>query len=71
VFEHRSDSLPRLRADVATAEPSAAVRPAREAGPDAPDDARVFGGAGDGEERAATFGGPDEPARTSTSGMRQ
>jgi small-conductance mechanosensitive channel len=70
VFEHRSDSLPRVRADVATAEPAVEMPPARRA-EGAPDDARVFGGAGDGDERAATFGGPEEPIRPSTSGMRQ
>lgn len=73
VFEHRRDALPRLRADVANEEPVAPDRPAvpAQAGSDAPDDGRVFGGAGDGDERAATFGGPEEPSRASTSGMRQ
>ena len=70
MFEHRSDSLPRVRADVATVEPAAEMPPARRT-EDAPDDARVFGGAGDGDERAATFGGPEEPVRPSASGMRQ
>src|SRR5690349_5948052 len=70
VFEHRSDSLPRVRADVATAEP-AVVTPLARRAEGTPDDARVFGGAGDGDDRAATFGGPEEPIRPSTSGMRQ
>jgi hypothetical protein len=62
-----------VRADVATPEPVAPIPADRrtEAGRAVPDDARVFGGAGDGEERAATFGGPDDPAKASTSGMRQ
>ena len=69
VFEHRSDSLPRVRADVSTAEPAVEISPARRL-EDASDDARVFGGAGDGDERAATFSGPEEPIRPSASGMR-
>ena len=74
VFEHRSDSLPRLRAEVREAladRPSAdGIRPVphdAEASPDA----RVFSGAGDGDERAAAFGGPEEPAPAPVSGIRQ
>jgi small-conductance mechanosensitive channel len=74
VFEHRSDSLPRLRAEVREAladRPSAAgIRPVphdAEASPDA----RVFSGAGDGDERAAAFAGPEEPAPAPVSGIRQ
>ncbi|RSM60361.1 mechanosensitive ion channel protein MscS [Actinoplanes sp. ATCC 53533] len=78
VFEHQRDSLPRLRADVArdervlpgrTAQPPAADRPADEA--EAGGDARVFGGTGDGDERAVAFSGPDEQAAPAGSGMRQ
>jgi mechanosensitive ion channel-like protein len=74
VFEHRSDSLPRLRAEVRESladRPSAAgIRPVphdAEASPDA----RVFSGAGDGDERAAAFAGPEEPAPAPVSGIRQ
>jgi hypothetical protein len=38
---------------------------------EADDDSRVFGGAGDGDERAAAFGGPEEHFIPATSGMRQ
>nr|WP_239129524.1 mechanosensitive ion channel domain-containing protein [Actinoplanes nipponensis] len=73
VFEHRRDALPRLRADVAPGEhapvPPAAPGPAGAAGPD--EDSRVFSGAGDGDERAVAFSGPDEPATPASSGMRQ
>jgi small-conductance mechanosensitive channel len=72
VFEHRQDSLPRLRADVAqgglTPYPAVAPRPAD---PEAGDDARVFSGAGDGNERAAAFGGPEEHVTSGASGVRQ
>jgi len=72
VFEHRRDSLPRLRADVARGEhapaPAVAHRPADE---EAGDDARVFSGIGDGNERAVTFSGPDEQVNPAKSGMRQ
>ncbi|MFI7544226.1 mechanosensitive ion channel family protein [Actinoplanes sp. NPDC049599] len=73
VFEHRRDSLPRLRADVAQGEhapaPAVAHRPAGEA--EAGEDARVFSGAGDGDERAVAFSGPDEQITPAASGMRQ
>jgi small-conductance mechanosensitive channel len=73
VFEHRRDSLPRLRADVAQGErvlpTSPEPRPAEDA--QAPDDARVFSGAGDGDERAAAFSGPEEQITPAASGMRQ
>jgi small-conductance mechanosensitive channel len=73
VFEHRRDSLPRLRADVAQGErvlpTSPEPRPAEDA--KAPDDARVFSGAGDGDERAAAFSGPEEQITPAASGMRQ
>jgi small-conductance mechanosensitive channel len=73
VFENRRDSLPRLRADVAEAE---RTLPAREESRPAEedrsqDDARVFSGKGDGDERAAAFGGPEEHTTAATSGMRQ
>ncbi len=73
VFEHRQDALPRLRADVARdrhPHPRRAVpRPAGDA--DTHDDARVFSGAGDGDERAVAFGGPDEQNTPATPAMRQ
>jgi small-conductance mechanosensitive channel len=78
VFEHQRNSLPRLRADVAqdervlpgrTDQHPAVDRPAGEA--EAGGDARVFGGAGDGDERAVAFSGPDEQATPAGSGMRQ
>ncbi len=82
VFEHRQDSLPRMRADVTTAGRSRAET-ARKPSPrpvdedshhpasDAPpsDDALVFSGSDDGDERAGFFGGPDDetiPLRTGT-----
>ena len=72
VFEHRRDSLPRLRADVARGEhtpaPAVAHRPA---GAEAADDARVFSGTGDGDERAIAFGGPEEQVNPAASVMRQ
>jgi small-conductance mechanosensitive channel len=106
VFEHRRDSLPRVRADVRetyaqrpsdeqTQRPSAeemqrssaeAMRrpsteetqrpPAEQIRPvphdaEASPDARVFSGSGDGDERAAAFGGPEEPTSASVSGIRQ
>ena len=78
VFEHQRDSLPRLRADLAqdervlpgqTPHHPAADRPAGE--PEAGGDARVFGGTGDGAERAVAFSGPDEQTAPAGSGMRQ
>jgi hypothetical protein len=73
VFEHRRDSLPRLRADVAQGERvlprSPEPHPAEDAA--APEDARVFSGAGDGDERAVAFSGPEEQITPATSGMRQ
>jgi small-conductance mechanosensitive channel len=72
IFEHRRDSLPRLRADVAPGERVLAGRVDRPGGDaEADDDSRVFGGAGDGDERAAAFGGPEEHFIPATSGMRQ
>ena len=72
VFEHRQEALPRLRADVAQCGhlPAAAVA-TRPAGPEANDDARVFSGTGDGDERAVAFSGPDEQIAPAGSGMRQ
>jgi small-conductance mechanosensitive channel len=72
VFEHRRDSLPRLRADVAPGERALSGRAHRPGGDgEAGDDSRVFGGTGDGDERAAAFGGPEEHLIAATSGMRQ
>lgn len=72
VFAHRRDSLPRTRADVTGLDRQgdvsvpggngarrAACRPADA---EAVDDARVFSGTSDGDERAAAFSGPDEEA---------
>ena len=69
VFENRRDALPRVRADVAQGRPVAAVRPAAHSGSD--EDARVFSGASDGDERAAAFSGPEEQITTTGSGIRQ
>jgi hypothetical protein len=72
IFEHRRDSLPRLRADVAPGERVLAGRMHRPGGDaEADDDSRVFGGTGDGDERAVAFGGPEEHFIPTTSGMRQ
>jgi small-conductance mechanosensitive channel len=73
VFEHRRDSLPRLRADVSQGErvaPAPAVA-APAADTATRDDARVFSGAGDGDERAVAFSGPEEQTSAATSGIRQ
>jgi small-conductance mechanosensitive channel len=73
VFEHRRDSLPRLRADVAqsvhVATAPDALRRAGDA--EATGDARVFSGTGDGDERAVAFSGPEENTTPATSGVRQ
>jgi small-conductance mechanosensitive channel len=58
VWEHRRESLPRFRAEMAAANGSdGASLP----GQDASADARVFGGSNDGEARSDAFVGP-EPA---------
>ncbi len=60
VWEHRQDSLPRMRADVASVPgPRPVPRDGRQ---DTPDDARVFGGSDDGDARSNAFVGPEEPA---------
>ncbi len=60
VWEHRQDSLPRMRADVANVPgPRRVPRDGRQ---DTPDDARVFGGSDDGDARSNAFVGPEEPA---------
>ncbi|MEV4707451.1 mechanosensitive ion channel family protein [Actinoplanes sp. NPDC049316] len=61
VFEHRRDALPRVRADLAGAGGAQVVREKVHFHPDteASEDARVFSGAGDGDERAAAFAGPE------------
>jgi small-conductance mechanosensitive channel len=73
VFEHRQDSLPRVRADVTNIERSGLAaaqanrkvsgRPERDYAADHPpvasEDALVFSGAGDGDRRSAAFSGPD------------
>jgi hypothetical protein len=73
VFEHRRDSLPRLRTDVAQGGHAAtpAVVPPPVADAVAGADARVFSGDGDGDQRAVAFGGPDEQITPAKSGMRQ
>jgi small-conductance mechanosensitive channel len=61
VWEQRQESLPRVRADVATRAaglPGLAAEPESEAS----DDARVFGGSADGEARSGSFVGPEQPA---------
>jgi small-conductance mechanosensitive channel len=61
VWEHRRESLPRWRADVAALP---GHRPDVSAAPDGEpsDDARVFGGSDDGDARSDAFVGPEEPA---------
>ncbi|MGA5302232.1 mechanosensitive ion channel domain-containing protein [Nucisporomicrobium flavum] len=60
VFEHRRDALPRVRADLAGADGAPGVRDTRSSPEaEASEGARVFSGAGDGDERAAAFAGPD------------
>ena len=63
VFEHRRDALPRVRADLAGGDGAGVVREkvSPSADSEAAGDDRVFSGSGDGDERAATFAGP-EPA---------
>jgi small-conductance mechanosensitive channel len=73
VFENRKDTLPRVRAEVADVERALSARNGRQpvAEPEASEDARVFSGAGDGDQRAAAFGGPEEPLVAAPSGIRQ
>ncbi|TDC59636.1 mechanosensitive ion channel [Micromonospora sp. KC207] len=68
VRDHRPTALPRMRAEVGDASgalPWQAVQPRppmrRRTEPEAPDDARVFGGSDDGAARSEAFVGPDEP----------
>ena len=73
VFEHRRDSLPRLRADIAQGEPGRPAPAVPQQATDSADsgDSRVFSGAGDGDERAVAFSGPEEHNTPATSGVRQ
>ena len=59
IWAHQRTALPRYRADMASVTRPAAdsMRPAPR--PDS-DDARIFSGGDDADERAATFGGPGE-----------
>nr|QLK00307.1 mechanosensitive ion channel family protein [Micromonospora carbonacea] len=68
VRDHRPTALPRMRAEVGDASgalPWQAVQSRhpvrRRTEPEAPDDARVFGGSDDGAARSEAFVGPDEP----------
>ena len=73
VFEHRRDSLPRLRADIAQGGSGRPAPVVRQQAADSADtgDSRVFSGAGDGDERAVAFSGPEEHDSAATSGVRQ
>lgn len=73
VFEHRRDSLPRLRADIAHGVPDRPATAVPQQAPDSADtdDSRVFSGTGDGDERAVAFSGPEEHTSPATSGVRQ
>ena len=73
VFEHRRDSLPRLRADIAQGEPGRSAPAVPQPAPDSADtgDSRVFSGAGDGDARAVAFSGPEEHDTPAPSGVRQ
>jgi small-conductance mechanosensitive channel len=62
VWEHRQDSLPRMRADV-TSWPGRPAVPSVADGSEASDDARVFGGSDDGAARSDTFVGPERSPR--------
>ena len=63
VWEHQQAALPRIRAQVDGDQihPIQAVHQA-----EASDDARVFGGGDDGEERGTAFARPDKPAPGTT-----
>lgn len=64
VYEHREESLPRMRADVSSRPARRVVNTERDhvaiADGHHSDDALVFSGTRDGDERAAAFTGPDE-----------
>ncbi|GAB2616082.1 mechanosensitive ion channel protein MscS [Paractinoplanes abujensis] len=64
IWAHQRTALPRYRADMAnvTRPVAESLRPAPR--PDS-DDARVFSGGDDADERAAAFGGPDEQMHVS------
>jgi small-conductance mechanosensitive channel len=67
VWQHQRDALPRLRAELDHSAPaSAGPAPRPEQSPHTDDgdgdDARVFSGGRDGEERGARFAGPDDAA---------
>jgi hypothetical protein len=63
VWQHQRDSLPRVRADLERSAEPAPDRPAPEPSPEPSNDAQVFSGGRDGEERGARFGGPDDTAQ--------
>ncbi|MFF5294679.1 mechanosensitive ion channel family protein [Paractinoplanes globisporus] len=71
VWQHQPDALPRLRADLESAEPT----PARLSPPprsEPSNDAQVFSGGRDAEERGARFGGPDgDTAASALPGFKQ
>ena len=60
VWENQPGSLPRLRTSFTAEKPSAgpAPEPIASAEPAAEDDARVFSGGDDGDDRGSRFGGP-------------
>jgi small-conductance mechanosensitive channel len=68
VRDQRPTALPRIRAEVGDGATTHAWQQVRrqyrdrtDAGREAPDDARVFGGSDDGKARSSTFVGPEEP----------
>ena len=76
VWEHQQSSLPRIRTTFTSEQPAAEpALPALPVGPGAGDDARVFSGGRDGDDRGSQFGGPDqsdlpELATADASGLR-
>lgn len=69
VWEHQQDAMPRVRAEFSgspAAEPALPLPPVPAVAPEhhdeAPEDARVFSGGRDADERGSSFGGPGDPA---------
>ena len=66
VWEHQRASLPRVRASVDGVTGDASVRPQTPTATGEQDDARVFSGSRDGDERGAAFVGPADSPGAST-----
>jgi small-conductance mechanosensitive channel len=74
VWEHQQDAMPRLRAEFSgspAAEPPLPSPPAvaPEHHDEASDDAKVFSGGRDADERGSSFGGPGEPDPGGAAGL--